>query len=338
MTVLYVTSDERGAGKTALCAALADAMKRRGKRAAVFKPLSEATGAELDPDVAIFSQLLGQPDMDWPYPALDGGLAPKLLKDIRAASKKLLEEHDLLLIEGSSRVSGEDSAQLVDALDAKVLVVARYRPGLKGSRLTSWRELHGERLLGFVINGLTSHQGAEAGARLLPSMSAEGLVSFGVIPEDRRLLAVSVGQLASDLKGRFITGKEFTGGLVEHFMVGGLGMDNGVDYFALRENKGSIIRGDRPDIQMAALQTPMLCMVLTQGIEPIEYITYEAELEEVPVIVVQTDTLTTMDLLNTVLDGARFDHPAKLERLSELLREHVDLEAIYAALGLDLAS
>ena len=56
------------------------------------------------------------------------------------------------------------------------------------------------------------------------------------------------------------------------------------------ENKAVIVRGDRPDLQMAALNTSTACIVLTKGVEPIEYVRYEAEQEEVSLIVVETDT------------------------------------------------
>ena len=334
MAVLYVASDERGIGKTAFCVTFADQVNHLGKKAAVFKPLSPRTSSGPDPDVGIYQRLLDQPEMGYSFQLSNGGLTTKLTKDIKAAFDKVGSGQDLLLVEGSSEVSAEATAQLVEALDAQVLVLVGYRPDLDASRLTGWQALLNERLLGFVTNGLTRYQGTGARTGLLPSMSAAGMNSLGVIPEDRTLLGVRVGQLATHLEGRFVVCEELSDGLVEYFLVGGLGLDSGELYFGTRENKAVIVRGDRPDVQMAALATSTACMVLTQGIEPIEYVRNEAELEEVPVIVVQSDTLGTMASLNTVLDRAMFDHPRKRDRFAELLREHVDLSAIYAALGI----
>jgi BioD-like phosphotransacetylase family protein len=53
----------------------------------------------------------------------------------------------------------------------------------------------------------------------------------------------------------------------------------------------------------------------------------------VPIIVVQTDTLQTMEALNELVDSARFDHPLKLTRYAELADEHIDLPALFGALG-----
>ena len=333
MTVLYVASDQRGAGKTALCTALTHELNRRGVRAAAFKPLMSDSRPTGDPDSSIFQRLLDQPESELSLSPPAGKLPAKLLKDIKGAAEKMLQGRDVLLVEESSKVSKEASKELVEALEAKVIVVVKYQPGLNGSSLVRWRRLFGERLLGFVVNGLTCYMGTDAMTGLLPSMNMEGLVSWGVIPEDRSLLAVTVGQVASHLEGRFIVGEEATDAPVEHFMVGGLGLDSGVLYFSLRENKAVIVRGDRPDIQMAALQTPTACMVHTKGIEPIEYVLYEAELQEVPIILVQSDTLSTMASLDTVQDSARFDHPLKLERLTELLRKHLNISGICEGLG-----
>ena len=330
MTVLYVTSQERGEGKTALCASLAAELKRQGKGAVVFKPLA-APGDDHDADM--YQRLLGQAEAPPQLKASGGSISGKQLSEIESAAGKLAAGQDLLLVEGSSAFTEKSSARLAEALSARVLVVERHRPGLDGAQLARWKTLFGERLLGLVINGLGRYMGTEVRSKLLPSIESDGLLCLGVVPENRRLLAVSVGQFASHLEGRFIAGEEFAERQLEHFMIGGMGMDSGEAYFGTRNQKAVIVRGDRPDIQMAALQTPTSCLLLTNGVEPIEYVLNEAELEEVPIVVVDSDTPSTMASLNTVHEKARFDHPAKLERFGELLREHVQVGAIYADLG-----
>ena len=343
MNVLYVISDQEGAGKTALCATLAHKLMRMGRRVAVFKPLARAgSRAKDDPDAAAYAKLL--PDLGlsgdrtrdgWPLDLPKSGLTRKLLKGMEATLGRLSDDRDVALGEGSCALSPEAWGQVAEALDAKALVVARYRHDLTASDLAPWRDGLGQRLLGFVINGLTRYQRTNARAKLLPSMEAEGLASFGVIPEDRRLLGVSVAQLAQHLEGRFLVCEEKADALVEHLMVGGLSMDPGDLYFGLRRDKAAIIRGDRPDLQMATLSTPTACMVLTGGIEPIEYVRYEAEQEEVPIVVVEANTLDTMKALDTLIEQARFDHPLKLSRFSELVDEHLDLPALLRGLGLE---
>ena len=330
MVVVYVVSEQDGAGKTALTAALAHVLRGQGQRATALKPIASESA---DPDPEIYRVLLGQEADSRPLELPGEGLTPQVMEEVSSQVAQVSKEADVVLVEGSGRLSAEDSAQLAEALSAKVLVVSRYDPGLEAAQLTHWREELGERLAGFVINGLTRYMGTDARTSLLPSMEREGLVSFGLIPEDRRLLGATVRQVAEHLEGRFTTCEEKADRLVEHFMVGGMGMDPGELYFGSREDKAVIVRGDRPDLQMSALGTPTACMVLTKGIDPIEYVTYEAEQEEVSIMVVPTDTLATMDSLKTLMDGSRFDHPAKLSRFAELVTDHIDLPALFDALG-----
>ena len=332
MTVLYVTSDQAGAGKTALCASLAQILGQAGKRATVFKPFSGAIDG-VDPDAEIFGKLLGQSSEGWPMEIPKRGVTPKPLEKVKSLYQQVSQGADIVLVEGSSRLSLAESNKVAEALDARVLVVTRYRRDLVVSDLTPWRDSHGDRLAGFLINGLTRYLATEAKTGLLPALESKGLVSFGLVPEDRTLLSVTVRQLADHLEGRFIACEERSDALVQYLMVGGMSMDPTEAVLGHREDRAVIVRGDRPDIQMGALNNKTACLVLTKGIEPIEYVKYEAEQEEVSVMVVSTDTLATMDALNSLTDGARFDHPLKLETFVGLLEEHVDLPALLGALG-----
>jgi BioD-like phosphotransacetylase family protein len=247
--------------------------------------------------------------------------------------KALADKNQVVLVEGSNALSSGDGRRLAEALDAKVLAVVRHRHTLDATALGSWPAMHGDRLLGFLFNQRGRYLDTEVKISLLPSLASAKLKSFGVIPEDRALLAVTVGQIADHLGGRFVTDENNLDGLVEYFMVGGWTLDEGRLYFETRQNKAAIMRGDRPDIQMAALSTPTVAMVCTQGLEPIEYVKYEAQEEGAAVMVVPTGTVATMEALNTLQEKAGFGHPAKLRRFTELLERHADVKGLVAALG-----
>ena len=85
-----------------------------------------------------------------------------------------------------------------------------------------------------------------------------------------------------------------------------------------------IVRGDRPYVQMSALQTDMNAFIMTRGLEPIEYVQYESAEEEVPIIIVDSDTLGTMDAIADLQAYAKFDHIDKLDHSSQLIRDHLE--------------
>ena len=320
MAVLAVVSDSPGAGKTAVSSALARLARDSGKTAAVYKPVGPAD----DPDPIAYERLLGQA-MNGAARLPEGESLGEAISGIQGSAASLAESNDLVIVEVSSALSEGDSARLVEALDARVVAVVGYRPDLEAPEITGATSVYGGRLAGVVINGLTRYKGHDTESRLLPSVERAGVNVLGVIPEDRTLLGITVAEVASYLDGRNITDVDEMDRLVEHFQVGGLGLDRGTDYFDLLERKAVVVRGDRPDIQMPALRTPMACLMLTMGIEPIEYVLYEAEEQEVPIILVDQDTIPAMESLHGIHERARFDHPDKLARFTHLLKEHTDI-------------
>ena len=317
MATLLVVSKERGEGKTAVAAALARRVIAGGGRAVAIKPFG--AGDEIGPesDAAIFARLLGTDAGGEPAAIPARGLTKKSMVETAKAVKAL--GHDLTVVEASSELSPGNATDLAGALDARVVVVARHRHGMTAADLADAKDQFGERLAGVVLNARGAYLATEA-SELATALEAGGTPVLGAIPDDRRLLGVTVRGLARHLDGRFLLGEDERGDeLVEHFLVGGWMLDDGALYFGTRDDKAVIVRGDRPDLQMSALTTPTKVLVLTKGHEPIEYVRYEAGEEHTAVVVVERDTIATMDALGTVVATARFDHPAKLARMVELL-------------------
>ena len=217
------------------------------------------------------------------------------------------------------------------------LGLTQHVHGKDADDLSEWPAAFGERLIGMVVNGRTQYQGTAVETEFIPALEALGIRTLGVVPEDRKLVSATIDQIVECLEGRYLQGEEHGDRIIEHFLVGGMGLDRGTLYFGIREDKAVIVRGDRPDIQMAALHTPTSCLILTNGAEPVEYIVHEADLEEVPIVIADTDTLDTMKALRTLQDGVRFDHPDKVERFGALLRENVDLGPVFERLGVGVA-
>ena len=333
MSVLCVASDQEGVGKTAFCAALAHILGQQGKTVSVFKPFTDKCGTvESDQDRGVYDRLAAVVDGEWPVALGSSGVDRALLDELAGRLVGASADNDVVIVELSSAVARDDTRDVVDALSAHVVVVAGYRRELRAGDLKPWVDALGERLIGIVLNSLPRYLATEAASDLAGPMQSGGIRLLGIVPEDRRLLGATVSQVSRHLNGRILDTEGDLDGLVEHFLVGGFSLNPGELYFEMHEKKAAVIRGDRPDMQMAALATPTSCLLLTNGKEPIEYVRYEAEQEQVPIVLVEANTLATMSALDTLVDGARFDHPLKMERFVELMQAHVDLDAILSRL------
>ena len=136
MSILYVTSNRDGAGKTALATALLSKLREEGKSVGYAKLFSGNPGS--DGDVAFARGLLGEGAAEGPAPqemsALSGGGAAE---GVGGAVATWASRLDAAVVEGpSAEVDGDDrnevSSQLAEALDARVVVVLGYEAPLTG--------------------------------------------------------------------------------------------------------------------------------------------------------------------------------------------------------------
>ncbi len=301
MSVLLITSDRDGAGKTVSASAIALMETESGRSSTVFEQFEWGEGASLDERLRAFVSKLSD-----------------------ASSNS----ENLYIAELPSSIGPQAVSDAAAELDASALLVVAYRRDLNGEEFVEWKERLGTRLAGVLVNGLTRYLRTETEQRILPSFSSVGIECLGLIPEDRMMLSVSIEELRNGLNGRYVVDAGDTDRPIEWLQVGAMSLDPGEPRFALYENNAVIVRGDRPDIQMSALNGNAACLVLTGGIDPIQYILYEANEEETPVMVVESDTLSTMDTLAEVTASASMNSAAKTRRYAKLLETHADLDAL----------
>ena len=319
MGILYVVSDTDGAGKTSFCASLASVLLDMGHKVSVSKAIfSEQDKEDLDSYSSVldanFSKLPGQ--------SFD-------VSDVGEEIKSVAKDVDTLLVEASNTLSKDEHIDLVKSIGAKVIHVTKYDEAIGSIPFST---SFGQDLIGTVINFLTKYKGTEAHEVVIPRLKKSGINVLGLIPENRTLLSLTVKQICESLEGIFFSGEEYGEDLVESFMVGGFGMDPGQYIFSRQDKKAVVVRGDRPDVQMSALDTDMECFIMTGGIEPIEYVKYEANEEEVSIIIVNSDTLETMDKIGTLQEHSEFDHKDKLARFKNLISSNIDIEGLKSAL------
>jgi BioD-like phosphotransacetylase family protein len=182
-----------------------------------------------------------------------------------------------------------------------------------------------------VLNKVPQSQLKRVQREAGPRFEAAGIKLLGIIPENRVLLAITIGELAESLGGEILNSAGKSDTLVENYMLGALVVDSGLDYFGRKSRKAAIIRHDRPDMQLAALETSTACLVLggsPDGSGPIPNVLFKAESRGIPVIA----TGAALNDIVTVIDGAllkaRLNQTKKLDKLAETVRQNLDIKAL----------
>ena len=353
MNALFVTSVEPYSGKTAVCLALGKQLQARGKVVGYLKPMSTQPwrtpqGSLGDEDTGFVRRAL---DLEVPespiivttetlHERLRGGYQGMLLDQIKEAAENAAREVDLLLLEGGASLRegyamGLSNVRLAEALGAPVLVLVRCHKEMQivDDALAARYRL-GDQLLGVILNHVPDRTSEFLEQIARPYLEKEGVRVIGALPKRPRLSALSVGELKELLKAEVLSETYDPEALIETFTVGAMTAEAALARFRRQKNKAVITGGDRSDIQLAALETSTAALILTGNLQPSPIIIQQADSLGIPVLLVQSATMEAVERIEQAYSRTRLGQPEKLEAFMKLMEEHVDTQAIFAALGL----
>lgn len=344
---LYVTSTQNFSGKSALCIGLLRHFQNKGMKIGYMKPFSATArvvdGYLVDEDTLFIRNNFGiQDPLNMMSPVI---FSTQLLQD---ALKKvenpqpaviktfdtLCSDKDVMVVEGGANlregwVFNLSPSQVAPLFDSKVLVVTPFDSELQCvDDLITARVRFGDRLVGVVINRVPKHKFPWVNELVRPFFEGEGLAVLAVLPREKTLLSISVRDLVNGLGGEVLCARDKQEELVENLLVGAMSVDNALKYFRRKPNKAIITGGDRPDIQLAALETSTKCIILTGNIRPSPLILGKAEDAGVPIILTQHDTMTAVEIIEGFFGKTRFHQMQKIQQFEALLREHMDFERL----------
>jgi BioD-like phosphotransacetylase family protein len=342
LSALYVTSLYTGAGKTTVCAGLGRHLQGDGKRVGFLKPvisdIKSPMMAAVDTDAEFMKHVLALVETtDSLCPVISSG--GNLADGIKQAYASVSSGKDVVIVEGVWQQRPEvkivkASYEIIAAMNARVIIVEPYSEELSTGRFINNYTAFREYLLGVVVNKVPRSRIKPLYNQLSAQSAQTGINVLGVLPEDRVLLSLTAGELAERIQGEILNSAEKSSVLMENFMLGAMTVDSGLDYFGRKANKVAVLRGERPDMQLAALETSTRCLVLSGGVLPIHTVLQKAEDKGIPIILTKGNIISTVNNIELALGKTRFNQEEKLPRLIEIMEQQFDFQAVYKGLGL----
>ncbi len=360
MKPLYVSSFSTFSGKTAICLGLGLRMQASGLNVGYLKPVStqpwhSKEGKVLDQDADFVRRTLGLEREAWELSpvvitdqlleqAMKGEIEQDLMQNVLAACNEGCHAKDVILMEGGSNLRegtalGVRSVEVARAFDACVLMVIRWDTALNvvDAALNAqyrFKQVGKDLLIGVIINSVPEHHEKHAHETIVPYLEKQGVPVFAVLPQRKQLMAISVGELIEVLGAEVLTGEDREAELVENLLVGAMSVDQALPRFRRYTNKAVITGGDRSDIQLGALETSTVALVLTGNLRPSPAVIAQAEQAGVAVLLVHTDTMTTVEAIEEVFGKTRLGQAEKLNRFQAILAEHLDYQRLMKALDI----
>ncbi|MEO1146907.1 MAG: phosphotransacetylase family protein [Cyanobacteria bacterium J06638_22] len=348
---LLIGSTEAYSGKSAVILGIAHQLQAQAVGISYGKPIGTCPSEQgdcLDEDVQFITQTLKLP-AEHVSPTLLL-LTPQVVQRritqqdttdyrVRLQEEAIVQGVDLSILEGPGDLNegclfSLSLPQMAEDLDANVLLVSRYSPILLVDALLSAQQRLGDRLMGIVINDVPQDQIQQVESEVRTFLEDSGIPVLAILPHSEILRSVSVAELVHQLQAEVLCCGDRTDLLVESLKIGAMNVNSALKYFRKAHNMAVVTGGDRTDLQLAALETSTHCLILTGHIPPQKTILSRAEELEIPILAVDLDTISTVEIIEQAFGKVRLQEPVKAENMCQLVAETLDSDRLLQKLGL----
>ena len=312
---IIIGSLEPHVGKTTLCLTIALAAKDSGKRVGYFKPigrfeLDESGVRKNDRDAVRAKKLLQMsesPELICPIQLsgdkLEKSKAIEFKQKIMMAYQSLSSNYDLLVIDSHEEIYewsyvGLSLLNLAAELDAKMVTLISaadeksvYDQIFLAKNLLN---LYNVSSLGFLYTRIHPEVYDKVSSRISEFTQNEDQTVLGCIANKPQLMAPTVKQLIPLINAEILSGEEFLDNIVTSYLIGAMEAEEAIRYFRRSTKKAVITGGDRSSLALAALETDTSVLIFTGNIHPTDQILSKANNNQVPCLLVQSDTFSTV--------------------------------------------
>ena len=351
MNSVYIASTQGSGGKTTMSVGLCLALRKRGLNVGYFKPVgtlaAHAGGVLVDEDASFVVGLLGlaEDPADICPVVLDEDALHDVIKGtevdamsrVETAYARVAKGKDMVVCEGlgeiwQGRFLRTSGAEVVKHLDLKAVLVAKFAGARLLDDIFYVKDALKRHLLGVIFNMVPPSRMDVVKGEYTEFLAQAQVANYGVIGSDNRLSAVSVDEIVEALNGTYVCGQDQGSRQVETYMIGAMSPEHALRYFQLTPNKVVIVGGDRAEVILAALDTPTSAIVLTGNYVPGAAVLARAEGMGVPLISVESDTVTAADGLRHLFGRLRVKERSKIDLIAKIIDDSVDVDRLVADL------
>ncbi len=341
MKRFVIASLRAGVGKTSVAVGLAEVLD---KKVGYLKPFGDrlfySKKKLWDHDAALMANLY---DMDvedmslgFDHSKLAYAYNAESIKEkVASMAAKMEQDRQVLLVEAGKEVSyglsvNLDALSLARDLDAEMIMVIGGDDNVimdDAAFTKQFVEQTGVKLTGVIINKV--HDKEDFEMTCLPKIEAMGLTVLGVMPRHDDLGYYNLKHLSDILFAKVLTAEDQLDRRVKNIFIGALSGDIAVQRAILKKEDTLVITGgDRTDMILAALESNVAGIILTNNILPPANIVARVEESGTPMLLVSPDTYRvglTIERMEPLLNR---DEAVKISQLKDMIKASLNLAAM----------
>ena len=359
----FIAPTDMKTGLTSITIGLIRALDQLGLKVATCKPISRsehgvshrsidliAYAAGITPPAPI--SLLQAQSM------MGSGQQDRLMEDVIAMHQQVSKDADVVLIEGiepdrSEPYTSKLNIEMAKTLDADIILVSAPKnrsPEELAKHIDMAKSIYGgdknHKLLGLILNKINAPnqvsvpiktQGPVEPSAFSTALAAEQYRKLetqhfkilGLIPWDGGLVAPRVSDIAQYLKAQVINPESELNPRVKRIALCARTVPNMIT--ALQPGSLIVTPGDREDILLATAMAsnngvPLAGILLTSGLQPDPRVMelLNPSLQQLPVLIVETDTFQTASQLANMDDGVKVNDLDRVESIMNHVAGYLD--------------
>ncbi|EKB49845.1 phosphate acetyltransferase [Cecembia lonarensis] len=352
---VFIATAEPYSGKSTVALGIVDMLLSKTQKIGYFKPIiNHSPEAKSDVQIDTLIQHFKLPiayNRSYAYTRdeanllAESGMQGEIIDTIISKYKKLEEEYDFTIIEGSDFL-GEGTAFEFDAnatiaknLGTPVIIVTsgadKTAQQISNASIVTIKNFlqRKVKVLGVVVNKVEPANLEEVKNHLQAQLKKDILVT--VIPNVTELKSPSMKEVKDHLQAEVMFGEQYLSNRADHFIFGAMQIANFLNH--IKQNVLIVTPGDRADIIMASLQAnlsknyPKIAgIVLTGGFEIAGSVIklMEGSNISVPILRLEEPSFYAATKVAGIHSKISPDNPDKIHLAISTFRKYMDIEAL----------
>lgn len=329
---ILLSSTKRGSGKSAIAIGAYLKFKEQGINPGYFKPIGDSSTIKpknlTDKDASVLAAVVSRkfsqeqlcPQLLNPHYFLDE-IRPEesveIMEKIVDAFDFIVSKTDVVIIEGNHNYMQYAAVKLSDAhiaqkFKAKVIISAPIAGDNDLDDILAaieYFKLQQCDVGGVVLSPINASAEQRIQQYYLPMLKHQNIPVIGGLKNAKTLEYPSIAEIIEAIDGKLLTGEyvKIKNQKIENFAIGAMHSNKAIEYIKRKPNACVITGGDRTDIALNALETPISLLIFTGNLRPEEAVIKKAEEKNIPTILAPGDTFSITEKLQNIHSDIQLD-------------------------------